>query len=116
MHSLFLASRVDRYNAGVNDDHDSNYQVMFFQDDVCYQWNDIEGLVVSRVQFNHHDQQICPREHRAVSHTPDNVDNSLSIQIYSDDRQLGTCESAVCVRIEYRIELDVTAKINLYTS
>lgn len=56
VHALFFASRVDGDDPGVDDDHDTYYEVMFFEDRVSDQRHQVESFAVVAVQLHHYHQ------------------------------------------------------------
>ena len=52
MHALFLATRVDRHDPGVNDDDDPHDEVVLLEDDVGHERDEVESLVLVAVQLD----------------------------------------------------------------
>lgn len=64
MHALLLTTGVDGDDANVNHNHHTYDQVVFLQDHVSDQGDQVQGLLFGAVQLHHHHQQVGPGEHR----------------------------------------------------
>lgn len=63
VHPLFLPTRVDGNDPDVHHDYNAYNQVVFLQDYVGHQWNQVQGFLLWPIKLHHHHQQICPGEH-----------------------------------------------------
>jgi len=64
VHALFLAARIDRHDARVDDDDDADNLVLLLDDCTRYKRNDVGRLVLTRLQLNDGHKQVAPCEHR----------------------------------------------------
>lgn len=63
VHPLFLASGIDGNNSRIHYHHHTHNQVMFLQDHIGNQRNQIQSLLLTATQLHHHHQQVGPGEH-----------------------------------------------------
>ena len=64
VHALLFAARINRHDTRVDDDDNADNLVLLLDDGTRYQWNDVGGLVLARLQLNDGHQQVAPREYR----------------------------------------------------
>ena len=90
MHSLLLSARVDRHDARIHDHHDSDDQMMLFQNNVRDQWHQIQSLVLVPIQLSNNNQQICPCKDGAASFKQ-NVTLTFDTQVSDQKEEKRKC-------------------------
>jgi len=63
MHALFLAAGVNGYDSRVNDDDNTNDEVVLLENAVGHQGYEVEGFVLVPIQLHDDYQQVRPCEH-----------------------------------------------------
>ena len=67
MHALLFSSWVDRNNPRIDDNDHTNYEVMFLEDSICHQGNEVERLILIPVQLYDDHKEVGPREHSTTT-------------------------------------------------
>lgn len=93
MHALLLATGVDGDDAHVDHNHHAHDEVVFLQNYVGDQRDQVQGLLFRAVQLHHHHQQVGPGENRATGRT--NVTSWLKVW-REEDKCLSVHVSPLC--------------------
>lgn len=76
VHPLFLASGIDGDDSRIHHHHHPHNQIMFLQDHVGDQRDQIKSFLLAATQLHHHHQQVGPGEHGAEM-TKGNAENAM---------------------------------------
>ena len=63
---MFLASGIDRHDAGVDDHNHADDQIVFLEDSVRHQRDQVQRLLFASIEFHDGHQKVGPREHGAA--------------------------------------------------